>query len=247
MTPGGEVADYGGHHGDLRQRAARPTEENDPAPQPTRPRSGPSQPSAVFRGAELPTAEVACGLRFSRVLHAHSPPLPQAASGPGSPRPADPGPRSCDGHAGTPPPQPSPQAALAARAFVRVAASAPLVRDRLTGGAPVLRHAQRALSAIVTEAETQRAVSLIHALDKPSLPRHMELYHSNCGYAVTLAMAPSDPATTPSNDIFEAGMKRRLLIEQAPVIASERVPGLPQGVHMRAERAGAGALRRRIW
>ena len=68
-----------------------------------------------------------------------------------------------------------PQAALAARAFVRVAASAPLVRDRLTGGAPVLRHAQHALSAIVTEAETQRVVSLIHALDRPSLPRHMEL------------------------------------------------------------------------
>jgi len=62
---------------------------------------------------------------------------------------------------GTPPPPPSPQAALAARAFFRVAASAPLVRGRLAGGAAVLRHAQNALSAIVTEAETQRVVSLI--------------------------------------------------------------------------------------
>jgi len=123
---------------------------------------------------------------------------------------------------GTPPPPPSPQAALAARAFVRITASAPLVRDRLTGGAPVLRHAQHALSAIVTEAETQRVVSLIHALDRPSLPRHMELYHSNCGDAVTLAMVPSDPATTLSNEIFETGMKRRLLIELTPVTPSER-------------------------
>ena len=86
---------------------------------------------------------------------------------------------------GTPPPPPSPQAALAARAFIRVTASAPLVRDRLTGGASVIRHAQHALSAIVTEAETQRVVSLIHALDRPSLPRHMELYHTNCGGSCT--------------------------------------------------------------
>jgi len=88
--------------------------------------------------------------------------------------------------------------------------------------APVLRHTQRALSAIVTEAETQRAVSLIHALDKPSLPRHMELYHSNYGDTVTLAMAPSDPATTPPNEIFETGMKRRPLIERTPMTPSER-------------------------
>ena len=74
----------------------------------------------------------------------------------------------------------------------------------------------------MTEAETQRVVYLIHALDRPSLPRHMELYHSNCGDAVTLAMVPSDPATTLSNEIFETGMKRRLLIELTPVTPSER-------------------------
>jgi len=84
-----------------RQHPARPTEGNDPAPRPTGSRGGPSQHSAVFGGAGLSTAEVACGLRFPRVQHAHSPPLPQAASGPGSPRPIDPGPRPCDGHAAT--------------------------------------------------------------------------------------------------------------------------------------------------
>jgi len=54
MIPGVEVADYGDIIG-LRQRAARPTEENGPAPKPTGPRSGPSQPSAVFGGTRLPT------------------------------------------------------------------------------------------------------------------------------------------------------------------------------------------------
>jgi len=80
---------------------------------------------------------------------------------------------------------------------------------------------------------------------RPSLPRHLELYHSNCGDAVTLAIVPSEPETTLSNQIFETGMKGRLLIEPTPVTPSERqVPGLPQGVHLRGERAGAGSLRR---
>ena len=48
----------------------------------------------------------------------------------------------------------------------------------------------------------------------------MELYHLNCGDAVTLAMAPSDPATTLSNEIFETGIKRRPLI--TPMTPSER-------------------------
>ena len=59
----------------------------------------------------------------------------------------------------------------------------------------------------MTEVETQRVVSLIRALGRPSLPRHMELYRSNCGDAATLAMVPSSPATTLSNGIFETGMK----------------------------------------
>ena len=74
----------------------------------------------------------------------------------------------------------------------------------------------------MTEAGTQRAASPIYALDRPSLPRHIELYHSNCGDAAILAMVPSDPATALSNKIFETGMKRRLLIELTPVTPSER-------------------------
>ena len=50
----------------------------------------------------------------------------------------------------------------------------------------------------------------------------MELYHSNCGGAVTFAMAPSGPAATLPNEIFKTGMKRRLLIEITPVTPSER-------------------------
>ena len=50
----------------------------------------------------------------------------------------------------------------------------------------------------------------------------MELYHSNCGDAVTLAMVPSDPATTLSNEIIETDMTRRLLVELTPVAPSER-------------------------
>jgi len=49
----------------------------------------------------------------------------------------------------------------------------------------------------------------------------MELYHSNCGEAETLAMVPSDPASTLSNEIFESGIKRRLIIELTPVTPSE--------------------------
>ena len=121
-------------------------------------------------------------------------------------------------------PQQGAVASLPSRQRRRQRQRRPLVRDRLTDGAPVLRHAQHVPSAIVTEAETQRVVSLIHALDRPSLPRHMQLYHPNCGDAVSLAMVPSCSATTLSNEIFETGIKRtcRLLIELTPVTPSER-------------------------
>ena len=46
------------------------------------------------------------------------------------------------------------------------------------------------------EAETRRVISLVLGLDNPDLSRHIELCHSNCGDAVTLAIVPSDPATT---------------------------------------------------
>jgi len=32
----------------------------------------------------------------------------------------------------------------------------------------------------------------INAMDNPRLPRHMELYHFNCGDVTTLAMLPTE-------------------------------------------------------
>ena len=81
---------------------------------------------------------------------------------------------------------PSKQAEL--RAFVRIVSDAPLVRDRIEGSASVMKHTQHVLSTIVSEAEARRVVGLINAMDNPRLPRHMELYYSNCGDATTLAM-----------------------------------------------------------
>ena len=91
-----------------------------------------------------------------------------------------------------PPRAPSVTAAFAARALARITAAAPLVHDRLVGAATAMNHTQHDLSSIANEAETRRVISLVSGLDNPDLPRHMELYHSNCGDAVTLAMAPSD-------------------------------------------------------
>ena len=119
-------------------------------------------------------------------------------------------------------PPPSAQAALAARAFVRITSNAPLVRDRLEGSATVLKHTQHVLSTIVDEAEARRVVGLISGMDNPRLPRHMELYHSNCGDATTLATLPFDPATTLSNRSFETGIVRRLLLPITPVTRGER-------------------------
>jgi len=48
--------------------------------------------------------------------------------------------------------------------------------------------------SISNEAETRRVIRLVSGLDNPDLPRHKELYNSNCGDPLTLAMVPSDPA-----------------------------------------------------
>jgi hypothetical protein len=106
---------------------------------------------------------------------------------------------------------------------VRIVAAAPLVRDRLEGAASNLKHTQHVLSSIVSEAEAQRVVVDIKALDDQAfLPRHMELYLSNCGDTTTLGMVPSDSATTLSNRSFEIGIIRRLLLSIIPVTRSER-------------------------
>ena len=76
------------------------------------------------------------------------------------------------------------------------------------GAATVMNHTQHVLSSIANEAETRRVISPVSGLDNPDLPRHKELYNSNCGDPVTLAMVPSDPATTLSNRSFATGIIR---------------------------------------
>lgn len=85
-----------------------------------------------------------------------------------------------------------------------------------------MKHTQHVLSTIVSEAEARRVVGLISAMDNPRLPRHMELYHSNCGDATTLATLPTDSATTLSNPSFVGGITRRLLLPIHQVTRSER-------------------------
>ena len=75
-----------------------------------------------------------------------------------------------------------------------------------------MKHTQHVLSTSVSEAEARRVVGLISAMDNPVLPRHMELYLSNCGDATTLATVPTDSATTLSNPSFAGGITRRLLL-----------------------------------
>ena len=69
-----------------------------------------------------------------------------------------------------------------------------------------MNHTQLVMSAIANVTETRRVISLVSGLDNPDLPRHIELYHSNCGDAVTLAMVPSDLATALSNRSFTTGI-----------------------------------------
>ena len=85
-----------------------------------------------------------------------------------------------------------------------------------------MNHTQHVLSTIVNEAETRRVISLVSGLDNPDLPRHMELYHSNCGDAVTLAMASSDTAAALSNRSIATGTVRRPLHPISHVTRGER-------------------------
>ena len=79
------------------------------------------------------------------------------------------------------------------------------------------------LSAIGNEAETRRVMSLVRGPDNPDLPRHMKLYnHYDCGDAVTLAIVPSDSATTLPNRSFATGIIRRLLLPISHVTQGER-------------------------
>ena len=123
---------------------------------------------------------------------------------------------------GIPPRAPSVTAAIAARALARITAANPLVHDWLVGAATVMNYTQHVLPSIANEAETRRVISLVSGLDNPDLPRHKGLYNSNCRDSVTLAMAPSDPATTLSNRSFATGSIRRLLLPISHVNRGER-------------------------
>jgi len=68
-----------------------------------------------------------------------------------------------------------------------------------------------------------RVISLVSGLDNSDLPRHMELYHSNCGNAVT--PLPSWSLSTQrilSNRFFATGIIRRPLLPISHVTRSER-------------------------
>ena len=85
-----------------------------------------------------------------------------------------------------------------------------------------MNHTEHVLSCIANEAETRRVISLVLGHDNPDLPRHKELYNSSCGDPVTLAMVPSDPATTLSNRSFATGIIRRPLLPISHVNRGER-------------------------
>ena len=77
------------------------------------------------------------------------------------------------------PAPPSQRAVWAVRAFVRLSASAPLLRERIKNAKGPLRHTQHVLVSTFDEAEAKRVTELITRSDNPELPRHMELFLSN--------------------------------------------------------------------
>jgi hypothetical protein len=120
------------------------------------------------------------------------------------------------------PAPPSQRAGSAARALVRLTASAPLLRERIENAKGPLRHTQHVLASAVDEAEAKRVTEQIMRSDNPDLPRHMELFLSNQGDPSTLGLVPSDPETTFPNDVFGKGFARRLLQSIELTTRSER-------------------------
>ena len=106
------------------------------------------------------------------------------------------------------PAPPSQRADWAVRAFVRLSASAPLLREHIKNAKGPLRHTQHVLASAFDEAEVKRVTELITRSDNPELPRHMELFLSNQGDPSSLGLVPSDPETTFPNDVFEKGFAR---------------------------------------
>jgi hypothetical protein len=113
------------------------------------------------------------------------------------------------------------QAEFASRAFVRVVPGASLVRGRIEGSVSAMKNTQHVLSAIVSEARARRVVGFIRAMDNPRLPRHIKLYHSNCGGATTLATLPTISATTLPDPSFVGDITQKLLYPVHQVTRSQ--------------------------
>jgi hypothetical protein len=110
----------------------------------------------------------------------------------------------------------SPAAACAFRALSRIESSevvegftrSALLRDQ----DQPLRHLQHVLASISEEAAHELVIDEIDVIDDPTHPRHMAVHRSHCGDPTTLALVPTDQATTFSNEQFEAVINRRLLL-----------------------------------
>ena len=119
----------------------------------------------------------------------------------------------------------SPNAACAFRALSRIEASesavgatrSSLLRDQ---DRP-LRHLQHVLANISEDAAHDLVTEAITESDDPAHPRHMAVHLSHCGDPTTLAMVPTCPTTTFSNDQFEAVTNRRLLLPLYSKIGSD--------------------------
>ena len=110
----------------------------------------------------------------------------------------------------------SPNAACAFRALSRIEASESAVGAtraslRCDNDRP-LRHLQHVASSISEDAAHAFVTEDITESDDPVHPRHMVVHLSHCGDPTTLAMAPTSPITTFSNDQCEVVTNRRLLL-----------------------------------
>ena len=153
----------------------------------------------------LSVLEIECKLRLPRILHSYLLKFPKASPCPGPPLIPDSRDRSGAGHAPT-------TGAVIGCCTRSTRPSADNGSSSL-GARPARgvmnHHTQHVLSAIANEVETRQVISLVSGHDNPDLSRHMELHHSNCGDAATLAMVFSDSATTIPKRSFAMGIIRR--------------------------------------
>ena len=110
----------------------------------------------------------------------------------------------------------SPNVACAFRALSRIEAGESVVgvtrSSLLRDQDRPLRHLQHVLASISEDSAHVLVTEAIAESDDPAHPRHMAVHLSHCGDPTTLSMVPTCPATTFSNDQFEAVTNRRLLL-----------------------------------